>query len=199
MVPPLNPKVLNYLSVASRTRRRPPRCVQGAFMLIDMMMALGLSMLILAGIMQTMLLHSRSAETITTGLRDRINQRRTLQLIRNELNQAARVVWDPSSMEPAGCSLTGRTPLLQLKLPQAMITYSIGPAPSAIWQPQVLMRCGPAYGLDGTLSSGANQHRVVLDRLGTEQASVQETAVNLLKLSLGSEWMLADASYREAS
>ncbi len=45
------------------------------------------------------------------------------------------------------------------------ITYSIGTAPSAIWRGKGLMRCGPAYGLAGELSSGAAQNRVVLDGL----------------------------------
>jgi len=42
----------------------------------------------------------------------------------------------------------------------------VGPAPSAIWRGRVLMRCGPAYGLDGRLSAGsAPQNRVVIDGL----------------------------------
>jgi hypothetical protein len=119
-------------------------------MLLDMLVSLAIGMLLLATIVQMMVLHSRAAERISTGLRDRINQRRTLHLIRSESNLAEGVVWDPSKMDPPGCSMAGRTPLLQLKLFQARITYSIGPAPSAIWQPQVLMRCGPAFALDGT-------------------------------------------------
>jgi len=168
-------------------------------MLIDMMLALGISMLFLASIMQLMLLHSRSSEKISTGLRERLNQRRTLQLIRNEWNQAERVVWEAASMDSSGCSLSGRTPLLQLKLPQTTITYSIGPAPSAIWQPQVLMRCGPAFALDGTLSNGANQNRVILDRLDIQQVSIRETSVNLFRVSLGTEWLSVDGSYRDGS
>ena len=47
-----------------------------------------------------------------------------------------------------------------------MIVYSVGQAPSAIWQGQVLMRCGPSYGLDGVLNlQGAFQNRVLLDAL----------------------------------
>ena len=33
------------------------------------------------------------------------------------------------------------------------------------------MRCGPAYGMDGRLSSGAAQNRVVLDQLPQDEAN----------------------------
>ena len=50
-----------------------------------------------------------------------------------------------------------------------MIVYSVGQAPSAIWQGQVLMRCGPAYGLDGQVRPAtAYQNRVVLDSLAQD-------------------------------
>lgn len=48
----------------------------------------------------------------------------------------------------------------------AVIVYSVGRAPSAIWRGQVLMRCGPSYGLDGVINlEGAYQNRVLLDAL----------------------------------
>ena len=48
----------------------------------------------------------------------------------------------------------------------AVIVYSVGQAPSAIWRGQVLMRCGPAYDLSGVLNlEGAYQNRVLLDAL----------------------------------
>lgn len=50
------------------------------------------------------------------------------------------------------------------------ITYSQGAAPSAIWGGQVLMRCGPAFGIDGAQNlDGAWQNRVVLDGVEGQQ------------------------------
>ena len=51
-------------------------------------------------------------------------------------------------------------------LQPAAIVYSVGAAPSPIWRGQVLMRCGPAYGLDGRMDPTSNaQNRVLLDAL----------------------------------
>ena len=61
--------------------------------------------------------------------------------------------------------MAGREPVLQLTTTAGVITYSRGASPSSIWRGEVVMRCGPAYGMDGRLSSGAAQNRVVLDQL----------------------------------
>ena len=67
----------------------------------------------------------------------------------------------------SACNLAGRQPWLQiLGVDGSITTYSLGPPPSGIWHGQVLMRCGPAYGLDGQIKAGArSQNRVVLDGL----------------------------------
>ena len=65
------------------------------------------------------------------------------------------------------CPLAGRQPWLQILSTEGEITtYSLGKAPSPIWTGKVLMRCGPAYGLDGEIKAGSTPHnRVVLDGL----------------------------------
>ena len=67
----------------------------------------------------------------------------------------------------SACNLAGRQPLLQILGAEGSITtYSLGSPPSAIWRGQVLMRCGPAYGLDGEIKASSKpQNRVVLDDL----------------------------------
>ena len=67
----------------------------------------------------------------------------------------------------SACNLAGRQPWLQiLGADGSVTTYSLGSPPSAIWQGQVLMRCGLAYGLDGQIKAiGTFQNRVVLDGL----------------------------------
>ena len=67
----------------------------------------------------------------------------------------------------------GRQPVLAIGLDGSdsrvsaqTIVYSVGAAPSAIWRDQVLMRCGPAYGLDGVIRPGGQaQNRVLIDGL----------------------------------
>ena len=65
------------------------------------------------------------------------------------------------------CPLAGRQLWLQILSPDGeLTTYSVGQPPSGIWQGHVLMRCGPAYGLDGQIAAGSqHQNRVVLDQL----------------------------------
>jgi hypothetical protein len=48
------------------------------------------------------------------------------------------------------------------------VLYSLGTPPSGIWRGQVLMRCGPAFDLQGrSRASSSYQHRVVLDAVNT--------------------------------
>jgi hypothetical protein len=98
-------------------------------------------------------------------LRERAVQRRALALVKAEVALATAVSTTPQ-LETHACSLAGRQPVLHLSTAAGAITYSVGAAPSAIWRGQVLMRCGPAYGLNGQLSAaGPPQNRVVIDGL----------------------------------
>jgi hypothetical protein len=85
--------------------------------------------------------------------------------VKHDLAQAAAVSESPE-LEQHGCSLAGRIPVLHLRSTAGPITFSVGAAPSAIWRGRVLMRCGPAYGLDGRITAGsAPTNRVVIDGL----------------------------------
>ena len=67
----------------------------------------------------------------------------------------------------SACNLAGRQLWLQILGADGSITsFSLGSPPSPIWRGQVLMRCGPAYGLDGHIKAAStSQNRVVLDGL----------------------------------
>jgi hypothetical protein len=101
-------------------------------------------------------------------------QRRTLALVKADLRQAASWQVDPNPLQQWACGLSGRRPLLaiQPRNGSELVLYSIGSAPSAIWQSPVLMRCGPAFDLDGRPSAGAYQNRVVLD--GVDHAGIAD-------------------------
>jgi hypothetical protein len=79
-----------------------------------------------------------------------------------------------------------------------VIVYSVGAAPSAIWRGQVLMRCGPAYGLDGVIRPGGRaQNRVLIDDLpkdGTGFQAHQDPHSKVLHLVL--EQAITDGSGR---
>jgi hypothetical protein len=97
---------------------------------------------------------------------------------------------------PADCSLAGRRFVLQLQGrtlagAPAGVLYTVGAAPSSIWRGAVLMRCGPAYGLDGAWSEGAAVPRVLIDALPAGGGfTVTGSAPGVLRLEL--ERQLAD-------
>jgi len=92
-------------------------------------------------------------------------QRRTLALIQSDLARAAgwQINPEPALLWP--CAGSGRQPRLAI-MPldgSPPVVYFTGEAPSPIWREPVLMRCGPAFTLEGFASQGAYQNRVVLD------------------------------------
>jgi hypothetical protein len=106
-------------------------------------------------------------------LRERAAQRRTLELVKQDLAQATAVSETPA-LEQHGCSLAGRIAVLHLRTGAGPITYSVGAAPSTIWRGRVLMRCGPAFGLDGLISGGSQMlNRVVIDGLPMKSTNRQ--------------------------
>ena len=88
----------------------------------------------------------------------------------------------------AACALGGRDPVLQLQTPAGPITYTAGSPPSPIWRRRVLMRCGPAFGLDGEPSAGAAQNRVLLDGLSQPGLEAAVEPDGLLHLRLRQEF-----------
>jgi hypothetical protein len=143
-----------------------PSCKDVAgFSLLELLLALALG-LVLSGLMlQGLIDEGHNGQRLARLLRERAVQRRALALVKAEVALATAVSATPQ-LETHGCSLAGRQPVLHLSTAAGAITYSVGAAPSAIWRGQVLMRCGPAYGLNGQLSAeGPAQNRVVIDGL----------------------------------
>ena len=133
------------------------------FSLVELMLSLTLGLALSAVMLQCLVADGNNSARFTRVLRERAWQRRTLDLIQSDLLQATAVSTAPE-FEQHFCSLAGRTPVLHLTTPYGPITYSIGDRPSAIWMEQVLMRCGPAYGLEGLINESSNhQNRVVID------------------------------------
>ncbi|SBO43202.1 prepilin-type N-terminal cleavage/methylation domain-containing protein [Cyanobium sp. NIES-981] len=156
--------------MAARPPRRrlfPGLPAAPGFTLVELLLALLLGCLLSALMLQCVLSETRSGQRLARLLRERQASQRLLELIRSELQQAsaASIGAAAATALPPACNLGSRPVVLQMQTPAGVISYSQGAAPDAIWRGAVLMRCGPAYGLDGQLGSGTSQNRVVLDAL----------------------------------
>ena len=164
---------------------RADRSVAG-FTLVELMLAAALGVLFCGVVFQLMLGELRQGGSLAQSLLIKGVQRRTLALVKGDLSQAASWQIDPSPSADWPCSLAGRRPLLaiQPRNGSTPLVYSLGTAPSSIWQGQVLMRCGPAFDLNGRSRPGSTfQNRVVLDAVETFGIS-QPDGLPLLKLDL---------------
>ncbi|MEO1002668.1 MAG: prepilin-type cleavage/methylation domain-containing protein [Cyanobacteria bacterium J06638_7] len=169
----------------------------GGFSLVELLVTLLLSGLVLTVVLQLLVGDLRQVGRLGRWLRERQAGERTLALLREELQRAEWVsVGAAGAPLPAGCALAGRAPVLLLQgrtaggTPAAVL-YTYGPAPSAIWRGAVLMRCGPAYGLDGGWSEGSPVARVLIDALPAAGGfAVTGSAPGVLRLEL--ERQLAD-------
>lgn len=147
---------------------RRPAATRWGFGLVEMLLAMTLGLGFCGVVIQALVGEGRHAQQFTRALRERGNQQRALALIRSDLDRALSVADDPAK-GTSRCGLAGRTAVLRLHTPEGTIDYSVGAAPSGIWQGRVLVRCGPAYGLHGQVNPGSVfQSRVVLDRLAAE-------------------------------
>lgn len=145
----------------------PVRRAARGFSLVELSLTLLLGSVLSALMLQLLLSEGRSGQKLARLLRERQASARALQLIRAEVQQASRVqIGTDSGLVPA-CPLGGRQLALRLQTAAGVISYSQGKAPDGIWRGSVLMRCGPAYGLEGELGSGMAQNRVVLDGLAS--------------------------------
>ena len=139
------------------------------FTLVELMLAAALGGLFCGVVSQLLLGELRQGGSLAQSLLMKGVQRRTLALVKQDLNQAVTWQIDPSPSADWPCSLAGRRPLLaiQPRNGSTPVVYSLGTAPSSIWQGQVLMRCGPAFDLNGRSRPGSTfQNRVVLDAGG---------------------------------
>lgn len=167
--------------------------------LVELLLALGLGMALFVTLLQALLLHGRSQERLVRLLRERGVQRRTLALLRSEILRADRLELGGNlTLQPA-CSLAGRRPVLQLRTAEGTISYTLGTPPSAIWRGQVLMRCGPAYGLDGEPSAGNSQNRVLVDALASAGFEASRSGPVRLRLRLQQQFRLLDGNHQTIS
>ena len=150
------------------------------FTLLELMLVLSLGTLLFALMLRVIGADLRLGRAMALRLSESSRQRRSLELIREELGMAYGWMADPPVSTHWPCRMSGRRPVLAIATQQAdaqargdrAIVYSVGMAPDAIWRGEVLMRCGPAYSLDGVPNlRGAFQNRVLLDALPNDTDS----------------------------
>ena len=154
---------------------------ENGFTLIELLLSLSLGSLLFVVLLQLIGADLRLGNTMASRLRESAQQRQTLELIRGELAMGSGWEVDPTPSHQWSCGMAGRQPVLAIGLDgndsrasAQTIVYSVGAAPSAIWRGQVLIRCGPAYGLDGVIRpDGKAQNRVLIDGLPKEGLGFQ--------------------------
>ena len=141
------------------------RAAQG-FTLVELLLAALVGCLLCGVVFQLLFAETRQGGALAESLQLKQWQRRTLELLKGDLERAS--IWqiDPDVVADWPCALADRQPRLAITPRDGSdpVVYSLGPAPSAIWRGDVLMRCGPAFDLRGGIRSGSRYlNRVVLD------------------------------------
>ena len=161
-------------------RSRSTAAGSSGFTLLELMLALAIGALLFALMLRLIGADLQLGRAMALRLSESSRQRRSLELIREELGSAHGWMVDPPVSNRWPCRMNGRRPVLAIATQQAdaqaradrAIVYSVGSAPDAIWRGEVLMRCGPAYSLDGVPNlRGAFQNRVLLDALPNDIGS----------------------------
>jgi prepilin-type N-terminal cleavage/methylation domain-containing protein len=160
----------------------------GGFTLPELLITLLLGGLVLGVMLQLLVGDLRHVGRLGRWLRERQAGERALELLREELQRAENAA--QVGTIPAGCGRAGRQLVLQLQGRDGAgtlrtVTYTTGTAPSSIWRGDVLVRCGPAYGLDGEWSEGTAASRVLIDALpGRAGFTGTPSAAGVLRLEL---------------
>ena len=194
------------MNTPSRPQSQHP---ESGFTLVELLLAAALGTLVCGGLLQLLLGDLRLSATMAQRLQARRQQQQVLTLIRAERDLGYGVIANPDPSQSWPCSLAGRRAVLAIALSpsdpgarQQAIVYSVGAAPSPIWRGQVLMRCGPAYGLDGRMNPDSSaQNRVLLDGLPSgDQQGLRATAdPQLLVIDLHLEQELQAGSWQRTN
>ena len=133
------------------------------FSLLELLLACSLGFLVFGVAANALFSEQRLGSRMGGLLRQRQLLLRVHQLIKADVKRGIALAPELAS----ACNLAGRQLWLQiLGADGSITTFSLGSPPSPIWRGQVLMRCGPAYGLEGQIKAGTrSQNRVVLDGL----------------------------------
>ena len=134
--------------------------------LVELILAALLGTFLCGVVFQLLFAETRQGGALAESLQLKQWQRRTLELLKGDLERASSWQIDPDPSGSWPCALADRQPKLAITPRDGSdpVVYSLGSAPSGIWRRDVLMRCGPAFDLRGGIRRGSRyQNRVVLD------------------------------------
>jgi hypothetical protein len=151
--------------------------------LLELLLAACLGLLFWGVMLSWLLAEGDHGGRLARLARERLWQRRSLDLIRFDLRRAERVEVDSDGVG-AACPMSGRRVVLHLHTDTGPVTYAVGPPPSPIWRGQVLLRCGPAFDLQGAPSQADAINRVLLDGLSSRGLIATAAEEGLLRLEL---------------
>jgi prepilin-type N-terminal cleavage/methylation domain-containing protein len=163
---------------------------RNGFSLLELLLVLAVSLTLVAVIGEALLGELGESGRLARSLRERTVIQRALELMRMELQEATGVRVLPGVITREGCGLTGRTVLLHLDftpdgvVPDRDVTYSLERKPDPIWRGQALMRCGPAYGLNGQMEDSGAVSRVWLDAIDVNGMDIKFQEKQILKIEL---------------
>lgn len=150
------------------------------FTLVEVLLALVIGLAVLSLMAQALLADSGYARRLGRLLRERVVAQRALALIASEVQQAETITRSSPTGDTKGCGLAGRRVRLHLEVPAGAIVYSVEANPSAIWRGAALMRCGPVYGVDGSLHAGTRESSVLVDAVAGSTLTAQAMSSGLL-------------------
>jgi prepilin-type N-terminal cleavage/methylation domain-containing protein len=160
---------------------------QRGFTLVELLIALSLGLLVSGVILDALVGELGSSIKLSRVGRERAASLRALELMRGELAQAQQASGSLIGSAPQGCGLSGRQVVLFMQTPQGEIAYSLDDSPGSIWRKTVLMRCGPSYDLNGSLTTVTNGQltsSVVLDGLAGSGVAISQPSPGILSIEI---------------
>jgi prepilin-type N-terminal cleavage/methylation domain-containing protein len=163
---------------------------RNGFSLLELLLAVMVGCTLVAVIGEALLGELGQSGRLARMLRERTVSERAVELMRSELQEAEEVIVMPGPIERAGCGLAKRKVLLHLgfssigSIPRRDVIYSIERSPASIWRGHALMRCGPAYGLDGHMNDSELGSHVLLDALNINGFTMAREGEKSLELRL---------------
>jgi hypothetical protein len=154
---------------------------------VELLIALSLGLLVSGVILDSLVGELGSSIKLSRVGRERAAGLRALELMRGELAQAQQASSSLIGSAPQGCGLSGRQVVLFMQTPQGEIAYSLDDSPGSIWRETVLMRCGPSYDLNGSLTTVTNGQltsSVVLDGLAGSGVAISQPSPEILRIKI---------------
>ena len=167
------------------------------FTLVELLAGISLGVMISMVIIDALMAETGNSIRLARVWRERAATLRVLEMMRGELAQAQRVSTSVIGNAPQSCGLTKstRTLVLYMQTSQGVISYSLETSPDEIWRNTVLMRCGPEYDQNGSLSASSQPRSyVILDGLSANGVAIKQPATGILRVEISQSFTNSNSS-----